>query len=317
MNSSLIWMNGTIIPYSEAKIHVLTPAAKYGATIFEGLCGYWSIQQDEIYIFRLYEHLERLDESRRIMRIAPPTLGESFADIVLDTVHANGYAQDVHIRLSVWVDGDGAMDQNDPVGVMCAVIPRPERSLQSRASKAAISSWRRIDDMSMPPRVKCAANYNNGRLAQMQAKADGYDEALLLDSTGKVTEGTGACLFMIRNGVAVTPPATNGILESITRSTLLFLIKELEFPVEVRPIDRTELYVAQELFLCGSGYEITPIIEVDRHPVGSGEVGRMTRQLWAVYERIVRGETMAKEEWLTPIGSRNSRTEHREVRTTT
>ena len=301
--SNLINMNGTIVPAADAKIHVLSPAAKYGATVFEGICGYWSEGESDMYVFRLREHLDRLIDSIRIMRIDCTLTPEFFADAVLATMRANGYNQDVHIRLSVWVAGEGAMDSAGPADWMCAVLPRPERTLDSRAAAGAVSSWRRIDDTSMPPRVKSAANYNNGRLAQMQARADGYDEALLLGPDGKVSEGTGACFFMIRGGMAVTPPVTSGILESVTRATLLELLPQIGIGTIERPIDRTELYVAEEAFLCGSGYEITPLVSIDRHAVGSGAVGPLTRRLWEAYDAVVRGRGKAPASWLRPVGS--------------
>lgn len=303
---NLINLNGTIVPSAEARIHVLSPAAKYGATVFEGICGYWSEGEDEMYVFRLQEHLDRLIDSIRIMRIDCKLTTEFFAHALLATMRANDYDRDVHIRLSVWVAGEGAMDSAGPADWMCAVLPRPERTLDSRAAAVAISSWRRIDDTSMPPRVKSAANYNNGRLAQMQAKADGYDEALLLGPDGKVSEGTGACFFMIRGGKAVTPPVTSGILESITRATLLDLLPQIGIETVERPIDRTELYVAEEAFLCGSGYEITPLTSIDRHAVGGGAVGPVTRRLWEAYDAAVRGLGKAPPSWLTPVGSRPS-----------
>jgi branched-chain amino acid aminotransferase len=256
-----------------------------------------------MFVFRLSEHLDRLQDSISIMRMDAQITNEAFTDSLLETMRVNGYEQDVHIRLSVWVAGEGPMDCPGPTEWMCAVLPRPERSLESRACKGQISSWYRIDDRSMPPRVKSAANYNNGRLANMQAKADGYDEAILMGPDGKMSEGTGACLFMVRGGRVFTPPVTSGILESVTRTTLIALFADTGMPVTERVIDRTELYVAEEAFLCGSGYEVTPLISIDRHPLGGGKVGPVTRKIWADYEAVVRGKVPARRDWLTAVGS--------------
>lgn len=290
-------MNGRIIPFEDARIHVLTPAAKYGATVFEGLCGYWNASDETMHIFRLSDHLVRLVASARITRMAATFSESAYTQMVLDTLSANQFASDVHIRLSVWVDGDGAMHSAGPIGVMCAALPRSERTLESMSASATVSSWRRIDDSSMPPRVKSASNYNNGRLAQMQAKLDGYDEALLLNALGKVAEGAAACFFMVRGGQVATPTVTDGILESVTRATLITLLQEMGVTVIERPIDRTELYAADEAFLCGSSYEITPLTSIDRHRIGRGRIGDITRTLWSRYDEVVRGMVPYHPDW--------------------
>ncbi|GAG06187.1 unnamed protein product, partial [marine sediment metagenome] len=160
----------------------------------------------------------------------------------------------------------------------------------------------RIDDNSIPPRIKCGANYQNSRLATMQAEADGYDQPIILNGDGKVSEGPGACFFMVRRGVVVTPPVTAGILESITRMSLLKLFREeLKIPVEEREIDRTELYVADEAFFCGSGAEIVPIVSIDKLPVGDGKPGPVAKEILNLYFNIVRGNNPKYMEWCTPI----------------
>lgn len=300
--SRWIYMNGDFVPYEKAVVHVMAPVVKYGASVFEGICAYSAESGEEAFVFRCDEHLVRLQNSMRILRFDAAYEIDALREVVCRTVARNDLRADAHIRLSVWIDGDGTMERAGPVGIMCAATARPPRSLDGRATSAAISSWRRIDDRSMPPRVKSAANYANGRLAQMQAKADGYGEALLIGVDGKIAEGTGACFFMIRDGVAVTPPVTAGILESVTRATLLELLPaKLGCRVEERAIDRTEAYVAEEAFLCGSGYEITPLTSIDRLPVGTGKVGPVTRSLWDAYERVVRGGDTSYRNWLSPV----------------
>lgn len=298
---NIICMNGKMVPAEEARIHVLSPAAKYGATVFEGICAYWNEKQTQMNVFRLPEHIKRLRNSIRILRLDCETTDEELSDAVGRTIAANGYGRDVHIRLSVWVAGQGPMESRGPTEWMCAVLPRPDRSIETRLKRAAISSWRRIDDTSMPPRVKTAANYNNGRLAQIQALLDGYDEALLLGADGKVAEGTGACLFMVRDGRVVTPSITSGILESVTRASIIDLAREAGFGVDERSIDRTELYSAEEAFLCGSAYEVTPIVSIDRSTIGDGKIGPKTRAIWERYDNAVRGGPGAHEQWLTPV----------------
>jgi branched-chain amino acid aminotransferase len=196
------------------------------------------------------------------------------------------------------------MGLTGPVGLAVDALPRKMGS--ERGITAGISSWLRIPDGAMPPRIKCSANYQNGRLAQLEAKVNGYDTALLLNARGKLAEGPGACCFVVRRGVPMTPPVTADILESVTRATLLDLCaKELGLTPEVRDIDRTELYVADEAFLCGSGWEIAPIVSVDRLPLGDGaKPGPVTRAIQACYFSVVRGERPAYRDWLTPVYGR-------------
>jgi branched-chain amino acid aminotransferase len=303
MDQGVIWMNGRLVPHGEARIHVLTPAAKYGATVFEGICAYRGADGARAHVFRLREHLQRLRESMRIMRFEAEWSDAELTDIVLQVLRANRHEEDLHIRLSAWVDGEGPVHATGPIGLMCTAVPRPARGLEERAVKACVSSWRRIDDRAMPPRVKSAANYHNGRLAQLQAHADGYDEALLLSDDGKLAEGWGACLFLVRDGVALTTPVSGGILESVTRATLIELFRRrLGMEVQERAIDRTELYVASEAFLCGSAYEVTPVASVDRLPMPVAAPGPVTRAVWAEYEAAFRGAQGAgRAEWLTPV----------------
>jgi branched-chain amino acid aminotransferase len=300
--AKLIYMNGEFVPFADAKVHILAPVTKYGALVFEGICAYWNARKAQSYVFRNREHLARLRDSMRIMRFEGSYDLAKLDEIVRRTVEVNDLRCDVHIRLAAWIDGDGEMDSSGPVSLACVALPRPERTLEGRLRTATVSNWRRIDDRSMPPRVKTAANYSNSRLALMQARADGYEEALLLGTDGKVSEGTAACFFMVRNGVVVTPPVTSGILESVTRQTLLDLLRDhLHVPVQERVIDRTEVYVADEAFLCGSAYEITPLKSVDRIAIAEGGIGPLTRTLWDAYQAHVRGEAGDNLGWLTPV----------------
>jgi branched-chain amino acid aminotransferase len=199
------------------------------------------------------------------------------------------------------VEGFGGYSSKEPTGMV--IIPRPrKRSFDlEKGIACAISSWIRIDDHCVPPRVKAGSNYQNSRLATIQIKVDGYDQPILLNSNGKVSESGGSCFFMVRRGVVVTPPITSNILESVTRNTVIELFeKELKIPVDQRQIDRTELYVCDEAFLCGSGAEIGPVTSVDRIPVGNGEVGAITHKIVELYFSVVRGEAEAYHRWLTP-----------------
>ncbi len=299
--SRYLYLNGTLRPYGEAKIHVQSAAVKYGASVFEGLRAYWNARQGELHVFRLKEHIDRLYESMRLMRMEHGFTREELTSSILEVLRKNEYREDVHIRQSAYIEADGALDATGPVGL--AVDAQPYKVTQKVGITACVSSWTRISDGAMPPRIKCSANYQNGRLAMLEAKTNGYDGALVLNARGKLAEAPGACCFIVRRGVPITPPVTADILESVTRATLLELFgKELGQTPEVREIDRTEVCVAQEAFLCGSGWEITPVLSVDRLPLGDGkQPGPVTRAIQECYFAVVRGEKPAYRAWLTPV----------------
>jgi branched-chain amino acid aminotransferase len=298
----LLMLNSKIVPYEDARVHVLSSAFKYGMTVYEGLRAYANERTGEIYGFRLRDHFNRLLRSMKVARMATPSSAADFERQLIDLVRANKLHEDLHMRVQVYVDeDDGRIGATGPVSVAMAAIPMG-RYFAKDGVHVQVSSWTRISEADLPPRIKAAANYHNSRLALLQAKADGYDDAVLLGANGKVTEGPGYNLFMVRDGVLCTPPTTDGILEGITRDTLLAIAREdLDVPVAVRSIDRTELYVAEEVFFCGSAAEITPILSVDRHQIGEGTAGPISRRLLARYLAIARGEVPDRPEWRTLI----------------
>lgn len=295
-----IYMNGAMVPYADATIHVSSVAAKYGANVFEGLCAYAG-DAGRSFVFRLREHLVRLRHSTRVMQIDSPWREADYQDAVLVSLRDNRIHGDAHIRLSVLVTGEGGCDGTGPASLVCVAAARSPQPLERRAVHAATTTWRRIDDGTMPPRIKAGANYQNGRFGLLEARRNGYDEAIFLTQGGAVAEGATACFFMVRNGTLVTPPVTASILESVTRATLLDLAAGLGIPVDVRQVDRTELYMADEAFFCGSGHEVRPVLSVDRFAVGDGCVGPLTRTLWDAYNATVRGRVAARAGWLTAV----------------
>jgi len=297
-----LFFNGAIMPFADARVHVLTPGMKYGAGVFEGIRGYWNEERGEMYVFRLKEHLERLQYSMRVMRYDHRLGSEEVEAAIMAVVRANELREDVHIRPMAWVDGDAEMLSTGPIGWMVAALPRPFNPAVRDGVHIAVSSWRRIADSSMPARVKATANYVNGRLAGLQGKADGYDNVLLLTQAGHMAESPGSCFFMIRHGRPVTPGVTSGILESVTRTTVMVLLHELTSETtDQRDVDRTEVYAADEAFFCGSGQEIQPIVTLDRMPIGDGAPGPITRRRQERYFSVVRGQTNDHAEWLTPV----------------
>ncbi len=295
-------LNGELVPYAEARIHAQAVGLRYGANIFEGIRAYWNDEREELYLFRHEDHLRRLQRSMKLMRFEPPWSLRELREPLLTLLRANGFREDLHVWQQVFLAGEGAPDVGGPLGMSIYCGPRGRVKKSEGGLDGCVSSWARISDAAMPPRIKCSANYHNGRLALLQAKADGYDCTVLLNSRGKVAEAPGACLFIVRDGVPITPPITSDILESITRATLIQLFPEVhELPVQEREIDRSELYVADELFLCGSGWEITPVVSVDRYRIGDGTIGPVTRAIQETYFSVVRGRGELHKDWLTPV----------------
>jgi branched-chain amino acid aminotransferase len=297
-----IYFNDKIVPWDEATVHVFSPVSKYGIGVFEGIRGYWNPAAAEMFLFRLVEHMDRLRYSQTVMRFDRLIDQRELIDGTIKLIRANELRENIHIRVQLYLDGEGDVSACGPVGIAITAVPRPVPEQVTNGIKAHVSSWVRISDLAMPARVKCNANYHNGRLAMLQARMDGYDAPILLNQAGKISEGPTMCFFMVRGGRVITPSVTNDVLESITRSTVLQLASErngLE-PVE-RDIDRSELYAADEAFFCGTGWEITPIISIDGLPVGAGVLGPVVRQLQKTYFDVVGGKVPAHSEWRTPV----------------
>ena len=300
MNELRIWLNGKLVPQAEAVLPVDSAAVFYGTNVFEGLRAYWNKADEELYAFRLQEHFTRLRESMKMMRFTVPYSDVDLYEAVREVLRGNAIREDVHMHLVAYVGGAG-LDATSPTGLY--INPRRrQRVTEGKGVSACVSSWARTSDNAIPIRLKCGANYQNGRLAKLQAKVDGYDEPIFLNGRGKVAEGTGATFFMVRKGRLCTPTTSNDILESITRTTLIEDVAPNVVGMDVveRELDRTELYTADEAFLCGSGYEITPVTSVDRFPVGRGEVGPVTRAIANGYMNLVRGVDSRHPEWRTP-----------------
>lgn len=294
-------LNGDIVPYQEAQVHAFSGVVKYGAGVFEGMRAYWSEADSELYIFRLEEHLERLRFGMAMMRFDEIYDLDWLAERTVAMLRANDLRETCHIRVIAYLDGDDELAATGPTGFIAGAVPRGSSKYVSQGMHMRVSSWRRIADNAMPARVKCTGNYVNNRAAELEARRDDFEGSIMLTEAGKVSEGTGACLFMLRNGVLYTPDITSDILESVTRATMIDLARDQGMTVVERAIDRTELHAAQEIFMCGSGWEVVPVLSVDRMPVGTGEPGPVTQSLSADYFATVRGEVQARRSWLTPV----------------
>jgi len=305
-HSTYIWMNGEFIPWEEAKLHVTTAAVQTGSRVFEGMRAYWNDSQEQLYIFKMEEHLRRLAQSMKMMRMNLDFSLQEIRQALVDVLVKNDLREDVHLSPSVYFGVGQSFFSYKPgtVDVGVYVLAQPRQSIlgTGRGIHVCVSSWTRISDRDVPPRLKASANYQNGRLAAVQAAEDGYDDAILLNELGKVAEAPAACVFLVRDGTALTPPVTGGILESITRTTLIQLLEEqMSVPVVEREVDRTELYIADEVFMCGSAFEVTPVFSVDRYQVGDGKVGPLTARLQTEYENVIRGKNPKYSGWVLPV----------------
>ena len=295
-----IWFKGKILNVNEAKINVLAPTSQFGLNVFEGIPCYWNDDEKQLYAFRLEDHYARLLRSLKLIQIKAPYTVEEMKNALIDTVKANEYTENLSVRQTIFVDGFGSWGAEEPADMFVAPIPRGRTSAEynKKGLNVCITSWRRISENALSPRVKCGANYINSRYGQKEALRNGYDTCLFLNEYGKVSEGPGSCFFMVRDKKLITPAFTDAVLESITRDSVIKIAKSLGYEVIERTIDRTELYTADESFLCGSAMEITPVLSIDKYELGEGEVSRELRK---AYVKITSGNRKEFEDWITPI----------------
>lgn len=298
-----IWYKGEIVNVNDAKINILAPTAQFGLNVFEGIPCYWNDEEKQLYAFRLDDHYNRLLRSARLIQINCPYSKDDFQKALIDVIKANEYDENLSVRQTLFVDGFGSWGSAEPVDMFVAPIPKGKISSEynKKGLNCCVTSWRRISDTTLSPRIKCGANYINSRVGQREALRNGYDTCIFLNEAGKVAEGPGSCFFMIVNGVLITPMLTDSVLESITRDTVIKLAKSIGIRVEERTIDRTELYTCDEAFLCGSAMEVTPIISIDRYEIGNGGPGELTQRIHKIYLDVVRGTIEEFKNWVTPI----------------
>ena len=296
----LLWFKGELVHVNDAKINVLSPSAQFGLNVFEGIPCYWNSEQGQLYAFRLDEHYSRLLRSARMIQLDCPYTAEDMKKALIDVVRANGYKENISVRQTLFADGFGSWGSSEPVEMFVAPIPR--KSLCKDNGKAGlnvcITSWRRINDNTVSPRIKCGANYINSRVGQREALRNGYDTCIFLNEFGKVSEAPGSCLFIVNGGRLITPLLSDGMLESITRASVIELAKKMGIDVVERTIDRTELYACDEAFLCGSATEITPILAIDGYKTASSDlIGTMSR----AYLDAAAGRSADFRKWVTAI----------------
>jgi branched-chain amino acid aminotransferase len=298
-----VFLDGKILPYADAKVGVMTHGLNYGTGIFGGIRGYWNDKEKQMFIFRPLDHYKRFLESGKLLRMELPYTKESLTQFTIDLIRKQGYKETVYIRPLAFYGDEliGVRLHNLTPKMAIAIVPFG-RYIDSPGAHVTISSWRRVDDNIIPARGKVVGAYVNSALAKTDAQLAGFDEAIVLDQSGHVSEGSAENIIMMRNGVFVTPPITENILEGITRRTVLQLIQdELGMTVQERSIDRTELYLADEIFFVGSGVQIVPITKIDFRSIGSGVIGPNTKKIMDLYFEAVHGNLQKYRSWCVKV----------------
>jgi branched-chain amino acid aminotransferase len=298
------FFKGEIVPIEEAKISIMTHAFNYGTGCFEGIRAYWNGEEEQLYVFRMKEHFKRLHRSCRILRIELPFTVEELGQFTLDLLRKEGFRQDAYIRPLAYkadeIIGVRLHDLTDDFAMFA--VPFGRYIEREEGAHVCISSWQRVDDNATPARAKITGAYINSAFAKTDAVLSGYDEALVLTQTGHISEGSAENFFMMRNGQLITPPVTSNILEGITRDTIIELAKnELGMPTHQRSIDRSEIYICDEAFLCGTGVQVAAITEIEHRPIGTGKIGPVVSRLRELYFDVVRGKDPKYRHWLTPV----------------
>lgn len=299
-----VYFDGEYKRYADARLGLMTHALHYGTGVFEGIRGYWNPEHEQLFLLQLREHYDRLLRSMRVLKLKIPIPPDELDGVTVELVRRNGFRQDIYIRPIAFKSSEeiGVRLHNLRDSFAIYVTPFGEYVDGEQGIRCMVSSWRRIDDNVAPARAKITGIYVNSALAKTEAMENGFDEAIMLTQDGHVCEGSAENIFLIREGRVFTPPPQDNILEGVTRRALMGVLKG-EFGLEVaeRSIDRSELYVADEIFLCGTGAQIAPVVEVDHRPVGDGQVGPIVARLRKLYFDIVRGRNPKYMDWLTPV----------------
>ncbi len=307
MPQAMAYIRKEFVPLSEAKVGVMTHAFNYGTACFEGIRGNWNSDDRTLYLFRVREHYERLKNSAKVLLIDLPQSADELADLTTRLVGMCDFEEDVYIRPIAYKSGEvvGVRLHNIDSDLLVFVTPFGAYLDTSRGARCCTSSWRRVADTGIPARAKVTGIYVNSALAKSEAVLNGFDEAIMLDESGHVSEGSGENLFILRKGRLITPPVYGDVLEGITRDTAITLAREeLGVETEERPIDRSELYIADEVFMTGTAAHLTPVVEIDHRPVGDGQIGPVAGRLQELYFDAVTGRLPKYRHWCTPVSPR-------------
>jgi branched-chain amino acid aminotransferase len=298
------YFGGEFVPLSEARIPVMTHGFLYGTATFEGIRAYWNEEQEQLFGLKMLEHFRRMANSAKVLLMQMPHTPDELVEITVDLLRRNGFRQDTYIRPTLYKSTEviGVRLHNLETGLVIFAVPFGEYIATDRGITAQTVSWRRNSDLAIPARAKICGAYANSAFSKTEAVLNGYDEAIVLTADGHVSEGSAENLFMVRDGELITPPISDDILEGVTRTGLMEMAeRDLGMKVQIRAIDRSELYVCDEVFLCGTGAQISPVVSVDHRDIGDGKVGPITQRLAKIYFDAVRGRLPDYGHWVTPI----------------
>jgi branched-chain amino acid aminotransferase len=302
----IVYFDGKYVPLAEARVGILTHALHYGTAVFEGIRAHWDEAQKELFVMRPVEHYERWKQNCKFLRLVVPHSPAELSEITLDLIRRNQFRTNVYIRPLAYKSAERigvSFDDQDAFALIA--LPFSDYVPTDRGLTAGVSSWRRINDNAIPARGKISGAYVNSGLASDEAHRCGFDEAIFLNETGHVAECSTCNIFMVRKGKLITPSVTENVLEGITRDAVMELARrELGLEVVERPIDRSELYVCDELFFTGTAVGVAPVVEVDHHPVKDGAIGAITSKLQQLYFDATRGHLQAYRNWLAPVYKR-------------
>ena len=299
--AELVWFDGEFVKWEDATVPVMTHALHYGTAVFEGIRVYTA--KNNLFVFRLTEHMERLHRSAGVYSFAVNYSIKELCDATIDLLKKIGIRESCYIRPLTFVGVHGIdlnITRHSPTHTVIIIFPFT-KYFEGEGVKACVSSWRRIHDTSIPPISKAAGNYLNSVLATQESRQNGYDESILLSREGNVSEASGENIFVVRNNKVYTPHIADSALEGITRDTTITIAKDIGYEMVERPISRTELYIADELFLTGTAAEIIAITNIDGHTVGSGREGPVTKSIREMYSKIVSADVKEYMGWLTPV----------------
>jgi len=303
LESVICYFEGDFVPMRDAKVSIMTHAFMYGTATFEGIRAYWNADAGKLYGLKIREHVERIRQSCRILLMENVPSVDELTRLILETVRRNGFREDVYIRPSFYksTKAIGVRLHHLENQLYIIAIPFGNYIDTEAGVRVMTSTWRRNADEAIPARGKIVGGYVNMAFQKSEAELNGFEEAIVLTADGHVNEASAANVFVIRDGVALTPPVNDDLLEGVTRLAIMELLRNEKIPVEIRSIDRSELYVADEIFLCGTGVQISPVTEIDHRPVGSGEVGPIASLIRDRYFDAVRGRLPQYSHWLTEI----------------
>ena len=299
-----VFFDGEFARYHDVHIGVMTHALHYGTGCFEGIRAYWNAEREQLFLLQAPAHYQRLHRSARILRMDLPYSVDELVELTVELLRRNEYRVDTYVRPLLYksVEQIGVHLHGLADSFLIYTAPMGNYVDVENGIRCMVSTWRRVPDVSLPARAKITGAYVNSAFAKSEALENGFDEAIVLTQEGHVSEGSAENLFLLRDGVFVTPPVSDDILEGVTRNLVIGLIRdELKMPLVERSIDRTELYTCDELFLCGTGAQVSPVVEVDRRPIGDGTVGEFTQELQGLYFSAVRGDNPKYEHWTIPV----------------